>query len=44
MTRTWSPNSIKPYARAEYKDELFKDATGKSLDDLWAEFLESQKK
>ena len=30
--------------KSEYKDELFKDATGKGLDDLWAEFVESVKK
>jgi hypothetical protein len=30
--------------KSEYKDELFKDATGTSLDDLWAEFLKSEKK
>jgi hypothetical protein len=34
----------KALRKSEYKDELFKEATGKSLDDLWAEFLESQKK
>ncbi len=30
--------------KSEYKDELFKDSTGKSLDDLWTAFLASQKK
>jgi hypothetical protein len=30
--------------KSEYKDEMFKDATGKDLDDLWADFLKSQKK
>jgi hypothetical protein len=30
--------------KSEYKDKLFKDATGMSLDDLWAEFLKSEKK
>jgi Peptidase of plants and bacteria len=30
--------------KSEYKEELFKDATGKDLDDLWADFLKSQKK
>ncbi len=28
----------------EYKDELFKDYTGQTLDDLWAEFLKAQGK
>jgi Peptidase of plants and bacteria len=30
--------------KSEYKDKLFKDVTGMSLDDLWAEFLKSEKK
>ncbi len=30
--------------KGEYKDDLFMDATGKNLDDLWAEFLEAEKK
>ena len=34
----------KALRKSEYSDELFKDATGKSLDDLWTEFLESEKK
>ena len=29
---------------SEYKDSLFKKATGKSLDDLWDEFVDSEKK
>jgi hypothetical protein len=30
--------------KSEYKEEMFKDATGESLDDLWADFLNAQKK
>ena len=30
--------------KSEYKEGLFKDATGKSLDDLWDEFVDSMKK
>ena len=29
---------------SEYKESLFKKATGKSLDDLWDEFVDSEKK
>ena len=34
----------KALRKGEYKDDLFKEDTGKSLDDLWAEFSASQKK
>ena len=30
--------------KSEYKDEMFKDVTGESLDELWADFLKAQKK
>jgi Peptidase of plants and bacteria len=30
--------------RGEYRDALFRDYTGKSLDDLWADFVKAQKK
>lgn len=30
--------------KSDYKEEMFKDATGESLDDLWADFLKTQRK